>query len=157
MLALNRSYIWVLIDKAEKVAYYLYNNNGNDSRGLRPIRNFLENFKSDEIRKRHDRRDVSQTLSGIYRKAVSMVNNRHLPYNDKKMQHALVYILNGWNNLLKYRHKRDCITDNMVAERAHYPFTVSRNSLHFSSVDSVETAMPYYTIVETAKNVLFRY
>ena len=50
------------------------------------------------------------------------------------METALTYMLNVWDDLLKYRHRGDYTVDNMVAERAIRPFTVSRkNSLHFSS------------------------
>lgn len=46
------------------------------------------------------------------------------------METALTYMLNGWDDLLKYR-RGDYTIDNMVAERAIRPFTVSRkNSLH---------------------------
>ena len=42
--------------------------------------------------------------------------------------------------------------DNLPAERAIRPFTVSRkNSLHYSSEEGVEMAMIYLTIIETAK------
>ena len=68
------------------------------------------------------------------------------------METALTYMLNVWDDLLKYRHRGDYTVDNMVAERAIRPFTVSRkNSLHFSSEESVDVAMTFYTIIETAK------
>ena len=40
-----KKYIWVLINKVERVTYFLYDNDGNDSRGRRPIENFLGDFK----------------------------------------------------------------------------------------------------------------
>ena len=40
-----KKYIWVLINKVERVSYFLYDNDGNDSRGRRPIENFLGDFK----------------------------------------------------------------------------------------------------------------
>lgn len=71
------------------------------------------------------------------------------------METALSYMLNGWDDLLKYRHRGDYTIDNMVAERAIRPFTVSRkNSLHFNSEEGVDVAMTFYTIIETAKMYL---
>ena len=40
-----KKYIWILINKIEQVAYFLYDNDGNDSRGYRPISSFLSGFK----------------------------------------------------------------------------------------------------------------
>lgn len=71
------------------------------------------------------------------------------------METALTYMLNVWDDLLKYRHRGDYTVDNMVAERAIRPFAVSRNnSLHFSSEEGVNVAMTFYTIIETAKMYL---
>lgn len=40
-----KKYIWVLINKIEKVAYFLYDNDEDDSRGYRPISRFLSGFR----------------------------------------------------------------------------------------------------------------
>lgn len=40
-----KKYIWVLINKKEHMAYFLYDNDENDSRGRRPIEKFLGDFK----------------------------------------------------------------------------------------------------------------
>ena len=40
-----KKYIWILINKIEQVAYFLYDNDRNDSRGYRPISSFLSGFK----------------------------------------------------------------------------------------------------------------
>jgi hypothetical protein len=40
-----KKYIWILINKIEQVAYFLYDNDENDSRGYRPISSFLSGFK----------------------------------------------------------------------------------------------------------------
>ena len=40
-----KKYIWVLINKVERVAYFLYDNDENDSRGRRPLETFLGDFK----------------------------------------------------------------------------------------------------------------
>ena len=36
-----KKYIWCLVNKAEGITYFCYDNDKNDSRGLRPIENFL--------------------------------------------------------------------------------------------------------------------
>ena len=65
---------------------------------------------------------------------------------------ALNYMLNGWDELQTYRKDGRYTIDNLPAERAIRPFTVSRkNSLHYSSEEGVEMAMTYLTIIETAK------
>ena len=40
-----KKYIWILINKIEQVAYFLYDNDENDRRGYRPISSFLSGFK----------------------------------------------------------------------------------------------------------------
>ncbi len=40
-----KKYIWVLINKVERMAYFLYDNDENDSRGRRPLETFLGDFK----------------------------------------------------------------------------------------------------------------
>ena len=74
-------------------------------------------------------------------------------------------MLNGWDELQTYRKDGRYTIDNLPAERAIRPFTVSRkrstsgrlllkgrkNSLHYSSEEGVEMAMTYLTIIETAK------
>ena len=78
------------------------------------------------------------------------------------MIQALNYMLNGWDDLQTYRKDGRYTIDNLPAERAIRPFTVSRkrstlslcyakNSLHYSSEEGVEMAMTYLTIIETAK------
>ena len=37
-------YVWAMVNKATGVAYFLYDNDGNDSRGRRPIQKFMEGF-----------------------------------------------------------------------------------------------------------------
>ena len=39
-----KKYVWVLVNKKEKVTYFFYDNDENDSRGTRPIANFLGDF-----------------------------------------------------------------------------------------------------------------
>ena len=40
-----KKYVWVLINKIEKLAYFLYDNDEDDSRGQRPITELLGDFK----------------------------------------------------------------------------------------------------------------
>ena len=44
-----KKYIWCLVNKAEGVTYFFYDNDNNDSRGLRPIENFLGAFETGTI------------------------------------------------------------------------------------------------------------
>lgn len=39
-----KKYIWVLINKVERIACFFYDNDKNDSRGTRPIENFLGEY-----------------------------------------------------------------------------------------------------------------
>ena len=40
----SKKYIWVIVNKITKVTYFLYDNDENDSRGLRPLQEFLGEF-----------------------------------------------------------------------------------------------------------------
>ena len=42
--SLSKKYIWVIVNKITKVTYFLYDNDENDSRGLRPLQEFLGEF-----------------------------------------------------------------------------------------------------------------
>ena len=44
-----KKYIWCLVNKAEGITYFFYDNDKNDSRGLRPIENFLGAFETGTI------------------------------------------------------------------------------------------------------------
>lgn len=69
------------------------------------------------------------------------------------MRKALSYMINGWEELQNYR-KPAGILDNMFVERAIPPFTIHRkNSLSFGSEEGVETALAFFTLIETCKNV----
>ena len=39
-----KKYVWVLVNKAEQITYFFYDNDENDSRGKRPIQTFLGDF-----------------------------------------------------------------------------------------------------------------
>ena len=215
-----KKYIWILINKIEQVAYFLYDNDENDSRGYRPISSFLSGFKGtvesdayvvykqltkehpdilhcicwahvrakfqyaleiskeedaawyrnqidylylveseivinnltpDEVRKRRGKKDVADTLTSLYTRARKALRQKGGKYSDL-MNQALNYMLNSWDELQNYRKDGRFTIDNLPAERAIRPFTVSRkNSLHYSSEEGVEMAMTYLTVIETAK------
>ena len=44
-----KKYIWCLVNKAEGITYFFYDNDKNDSRGFRPIENFLGAFETGTI------------------------------------------------------------------------------------------------------------
>lgn len=215
-----KKYIWILINKIEQVAYFLYDNDENDSRGYRPISSFLSGFKGtlesdayvvykqltkehpdilhcicwahvrakfqyafeiskeedaawyrnqidylylvesecfineltpDKIKKRRKKKDITDTLTALYTHARKALLNKGKKYGDLMIQ-ALNYMLNSWDELQNYRKDGRYTIDNLPAERAIRPFTVSRkNSLHYSSEEGVEMAMIYLTVIETAK------
>ena len=71
---------------------------------------------------------------------------------SEKMRQALTYMLNGWDNLIKYREDGHYTIDNLPAERAIRPFTVYRKNMeHFGSEAGVSDAMVYMTVIETLK------
>lgn len=39
-----KKYVWIIVNKKENISYFLYDNDENDSRGLRPIQSFLGDF-----------------------------------------------------------------------------------------------------------------
>lgn len=107
----------------------------------------------DEIKKRRAQKDICDTLKSIKKKALEMLADKHAHYSEM-MLNALNYMVNGWDGLDRYRTDGHYTIDNMYAERAIRPFTVSRkNSLHFSSEDGVQVAMIFHTVIETAKIV----
>ena len=215
-----KKYIWILINKIEQVAYFLYDNDENDSRGYRPISSFLSGFKGtvesdayvvykqltkehpdilhcicwahvrakfqyaleiskeedaawyrnqidylylveseniinqltpEKIRERREKKDITDTLTALYTHARKALRQKGTKYSALMIQ-ALNYMLNSWDELQNYRKDGRYTIDNLPAERAIRPFTVSRkNSLHYSSEEGVEMAMIYLTIIETAK------
>ncbi|MFS6555208.1 transposase, partial [Parabacteroides distasonis] len=45
----KKKYIWCAVNEAEKVTCFFYDNDENDSRGLRPIQEFLAGFEKGAI------------------------------------------------------------------------------------------------------------
>lgn len=105
----------------------------------------------DERRRKRRSRSVTKLLSAMYRKAKAMLKDGQAHYGEY-MRKALNYMVNGWDDLQKYRTDGRYTIDNMLAERAVRPFVVKRNSaMFFSSEQGVMDAMTLYTIVETVK------
>ena len=103
------------------------------------------------IKERREGKDVTDTLTALYSHARKALRQKGKKYSDLMVQ-ALNYMLNSWDELQTYRKDGRYTIDNLPAERAIRPFTVSRkNSLHYSSEEGVEMAMTYLTIIETAK------
>ena len=44
-----KKYVWVIVNKAAKITYFLYDNDENDSRGKRPIETFLGDYSGSTI------------------------------------------------------------------------------------------------------------
>lgn len=113
----------------------------------------LKRLKSHEIKKRRCQDDVTHILNDIYRRAVKLLNSKRKHYGEM-MRKSLSYMINGWEELQNYRKDGRYTIDNMLVERAIRPFTVHRkNSLFFSSEEGVETALAFFTLIETCKNV----
>lgn len=215
-----KKYIWVLVNKIEKVVYFLYDNDADDSRATRPISAFLDSFIGgiqtdayavyrffadvnesnerslcwahvrakfkyasdiskdkdaswfveqigrlyavevenriigrtvDEIKERRNRTDVTEILGGLLSRANRMLKDARIHFGDM-MYTALTYMINGWKDLLNYRHDGRYDIDNTEAERKIRPLTIGRkNTLFFGSEEGVEVATTYYTIIETCK------
>ena len=108
-------------------------------------------IKGDGTKKRREKKDITDTLTALYTHARKALLNKGKKYGDLMIQ-ALNYMLNSWDELQNYRKDGRYTIDNLPAERAIRPFTVSRkNSLHYSSEEGVEMAMIYLTVIETAK------
>ena len=57
---------------------------------------------------------------------------------------ALKYMINGWEDLIRYRKDCNYDIDNLAAERAIRPFTVHRkNAVSFGSNTNYETLVPW--------------
>jgi len=179
-----KKYIWVLINKVERMAYFLYDNDENDSRGRRPLETFLGDFKGsimsdafivykqltldhpdllhclcwahvynnfDDALVISGEKDVTDTLLSLHTLAGKLLRKKGGKYSALMLK-ALNYMLNGWNELLNYRKDGRFTIDNLPAERAIRPVTVSRkNSLHYSSEEGLQVALTYMTIIETVK------
>lgn len=113
----------------------------------------LKRLKPDEIKKRRCQNDVTRILTAIHTKAKKLPDNKQKHYGEM-MRKSLSYLINGWDDLIKYRKDGRYTIDNMIVERAIRPFTVHRkNSLFFSSEEGVETALTFFTLIETCRNV----
>lgn len=91
----------------------------------------------------------------IHDKTVKLLNCKRKHYGEV-MRKLLRYLINGWNDLIKYRKDGRYTIDNMLIEKAIRLFTIHRKSSSvFSNEDGVETVLTFFTLIETCKNVGF--
>ena len=104
-----------------------------------------------EIWKRRNAKDVDKILKSLFTKASEYLNSKRRHFS--KMTHdALKYMINGWEDLIRYREDGNYDIDNLAAERAIRPFTVHRkNAVSFGSEDGVKEACVFFTLCETCK------
>ena len=96
-------------------------------------------------------KDVDKILKSLFRKASEYLNSKRKHFS--KMTHdALKYMINGWEDLIRYREDGNYDIDNLAAERAIRPFTVHRkNAVSYGSEDGVKEACVFLTLCETCK------
>lgn len=111
------------------------------------IENRLCHRSEEEIRKVRQRKALP-ILSKLKQRAEELRDGQqHL---SKKMTKALNYMLNNWEELIRYTEDGRYTIDNNVAERAIRPLTVGRkNFMGFGSENGVRAAMVLYTVIET--------
>ncbi len=216
----KKKYMWVIVNKRTKSVYFLYDNDKLDSRGMRPIQEFLEDYagalqsdgytvykqlaknnpnikhlqcwahvrakffyaatsgtdkdaqwfvdqigrlylieseclfdhlSSEATKERRNKRDVVRIMESMKLRAETLLSRGRIPV-DSQMHKALNYMLNGWDDLQRYRECGDYSIDNSAAERAIRPVTVNRkNSLFHSSESGMETASWFHSLIETGK------
>ena len=65
---------------------------------------------------------------------------------------SMKYMINGWEDLIRYRKDGNYDIDNLAAESDIRPFTVDRkNAVAFGIVTVVEEACVFFTLCETCK------
>ena len=120
-------------------------------------RHFQQNLKHEDlvelkkiIDKPHIER-IDKIIKNLFTKASEYLNSKRRHFS--KMTHdALKYMINGWEDLIRYREDGNYDRDNLAAERAIRPFTVHRkNAVSFGSEDGVKEACVYFTLCETCK------
>ncbi len=216
----KKKYMWVIVNKRTKSVYFLYDNDKHDSRGMRPIQEFLEDYagalqsdgytvykqlaknnpniehlqcwahvrakfyyaamsgtdkeaqwfvdqigrlylveseclfdhlSAEATRERRNKRDVVRIMRSMKSRAEYLLSRGRVP-DGSQMYKALNYMLNGWDDLQRYRECGDYSIDNSAAERAIRPVTVNRkNSLFHSSEKGMETASWFHSLIETGK------
>ena len=114
----------------------------------------LAHLTPQQIKNRRNKKDVTEILSALFKKADKLLEHPKQYHYSETMRRALVYMTSNWDDLIKYRNYGYYTIDNIYAERAIRPFTISRkNSLFFSSEGGVQDSLIYQTLIETCKNV----
>lgn len=218
--SLEKKYIWVIVNRQTKSVYFLYDNAEDDSRGIRPIREFLSEYtgaiQSDgyvvyrhlarnnpdlsrhlqcwahvrakykdsevsgdplaswfvdrigqlylieaecllkglspgEILSRRRKPDVTRILESLRSKAEELLSRSRIRYSES-LRRAMAYMLDGWENLVRYREDGSYSIDNNLAERSIRPLTNNRkNSLFYGSERGVAMSVLFHSLVETGK------
>lgn len=81
----------------------------------------ISRLTPEQIKKRRNRFDVTEVLKHLRKRALSMLADKHAHYSNMMLT-ALNYIVNGWNELVRYREDGRYTIDNMLAERTLRPF-----------------------------------
>jgi transposase len=72
----------------------------------------------EQIKKRRAKKDVTDTLKRIRKRAMDMLADKHAHYSDMMLD-ALNYMMNGWDDLIQYRNDGRYTIDNMLAYIIH--------------------------------------
>ncbi len=84
-------------------------------------------------------------------KAEEQLSRSRVHYSET-LRKAMVYMLNGWENLVRYREDGEYAIDNNIAERSIRPLTNNRkNSLFYGSERGVKMSVWFHSLVETGK------
>ena len=162
----KKCYMWVLVNKAEQIVIFFYE---DGSSGRDVLTNFLGDaelkslmsdgynayvFIGDELKSAkykdtdhqicmaHVRDKFARaSLEGCDRNAAVFVENIDKLYEFERGYETFTYIKDG-----------NYPIDNNLAERSVRPFTTKRkNSLHFGSDAGAEMAAAYYSVISTVK------
>ncbi len=95
--------------------------------------------------------DVTHILESLRTRADELLSRSRVHYSET-LRKAMVYMLNGWDNLVLYREDGEYAIDNNLAERSIRPLTNNRkNSLFYGSERGIEMAVWFHSLVETGK------
>ncbi|WP_455633031.1 IS66 family transposase [Parabacteroides sp.] len=111
----------------------------------------LKRFSPAETLARRRGRDVTNILDSLRSRAEELLSRSRMRYSET-LRKSMVYMLNGWDNLVRYREDGEYAIDNNLAERSIRPLTNNRkNSLFYGSERGVEMAVWFHSLVETGK------
>ena len=160
----KKCYIWVLVNKAERVVIFFYD---NGSRGRDVLTDFIGDaelksimsdgynaytFIGDELKAAEtpnfSKTDHQVCLAHARAKFVKASEQA----GDKNADIFIKYIEDLYNLERQYTKDGSYPIDNNAAERAVRPLTTQRNSmLHFGSDEGAKMAATYHSIISTVK------